>query len=75
MAKKYKCDLCYSAEGEASGYMWLTRAEYLTVKRAINRYNWNNLSDEGWSGGLNIMCPELDKIERSVRNGSKDTCD
>ena len=61
MAKTYKCELQYGADGVATGYMMLTRTEYLTAKKVINRDNWKELSDEGWSGNLTIWCDELEK--------------
>ncbi len=58
---KYKCYLRYSAEGDTTGYMYLTAEEYEIVKRVVDSDNWKDVVDEGWSGGLSIFCPALEK--------------
>lgn len=60
MSKKYKCDLALSAEGDATGCMYLTREEYDIVKKVTNTANWENFEDEGWSGRFIIYCEELE---------------
>lgn len=60
MPKKYKCDLALSAEGETTGYMYLTEEEYNIVKRVVNINNWESLDYEAWCGSLSIYCEELE---------------
>ena len=57
----YLCDLEYSAEGECTGYMYLTEQEYETVKRVVNTCNWHNIYDEGYAGRLSIYCKKLEE--------------
>ncbi len=58
--KKYKCKLFLSAEGEATGYMYLTKKEYEFVKKVSDTTNWQDFSDEGYSGNFSIYCKELE---------------
>ncbi len=57
----YLCDLIYSAEGECTGYMYLTEQEYETVKKVVNTCNWNNVDDAGYAGRLSIYCKKLEE--------------
>lgn len=57
----YLCDLRYSAEGDCTGYMYLTEQEYETVKKVVNTCNWHNVEDEGYSGHLSIYCKKLEE--------------
>ncbi len=59
--KQYLCDLMYSAEGDCTGYMYLTKQEYETVKKVVNTCNWQHVNDDGWSGRLSIYCKELEE--------------
>lgn len=59
--KKYKCDLCYSAEDYTTGTMMLTKKEYEFAKRLTNINNWDNLNDNPWSGHLSVYCKELER--------------
>lgn len=59
--RQYCCDLTYSGEGDASGYMYLTKSEYETVKRVVDTTNWNGFTDAGYSGRLYIYCAELER--------------
>ena len=61
--KKYKCNLCLSAEDFTCGTMMLTKSEYEIVKRVSDINNWNNLDSRPWSGYFGISCGELDKEE------------
>ena len=56
----YRCMLEYNAEGRCSGYMYLTKQEYETVKRVVNTDNWSNVDDEGYAGSLSIYCKKLE---------------
>ena len=58
---RYKCDLVYSAEGECTGYMYLTEQEYKTVKKVVNTCNWHSVDDEGYAGRLSIYCKVLER--------------
>ena len=58
----YLCDLIYSAEGECTGYMYLTAKEYETVKMVVDTCNWNNVDDDGYAGRLSIYCKKLEEI-------------
>ncbi len=60
-AKKYKCELCYSAETFTTGTMMLTKEEYKFAKRLIDPLNWDNLDYNAWCGCLSVDCEELDK--------------
>ena len=57
----YLCDLRYSAEGDCTGYMYLTKQEYETVKKVVNTCNWQNVCDEGYAGSLSIYCKKLEE--------------
>lgn len=57
----YLCDLQYSAEGDCTGYMYLTKQEYETVKKVVNTCNWQNVCDEGYAGRLSIYCKKLEE--------------
>ena len=59
--KTYKCDLILSAEGNATGYVYLTEDEYNIVKKVANTSNWQDFEDEGWSGTFGIYCEELEE--------------
>lgn len=59
--KRYKCELCYSAEESTTGTMMLTKKEYEFAKRLTDPNNWDNLRDNLWSGHLSVYCEELDK--------------
>lgn len=61
MQKKYKCDLGLSAEGVATGYMYLTEEEYNIVKKVSDTANWECFYDEGWSGSFGMYCKELEE--------------
>ena len=61
MEKLYRCTLEYNAEGRCSGYMYLTKQEYETVKKVVNTDNWSDVDDEGWSGRMFIYCEELEE--------------
>ena len=61
MKKLYCCELEYNAEGRCSGYMYLTKQEYETVKKVVNTDNWSDVNDEGWSGSMYIYCKELEE--------------
>jgi len=56
----YLCDLQYSAEGDCTGYMYLTKQEYETVKKVADTCNWQNVCDEGYAGSLSIYCKKLE---------------
>ena len=57
----YLCDLQYSADGDCTGYMYLTEHEYETVKKVANTANWNNVEDDGYAGRLAIYCKALEE--------------
>lgn len=57
----YRCDLCYSAEDECTGYMYLTREQYQLVKIVANTANWSCVDDGGYSGRLSIYCKKLEE--------------
>ena len=57
----YLCDLRYSAEGDCTGYMYLTEQEYEIVKRVVNTCNWQHVNDEGYAGSLSIYCKALEE--------------
>lgn len=57
----YLCDLEYSAEGDCTGYMYLTEQEYETVKKVSNTDNWQQVNDEGYAGRLSIYCKKLEE--------------
>ena len=59
--KQYLCDLMYSAEGDCTGYMYLTKQEYEAVKKVVDTCNWNNVEDEGYAGRLFIYCKKLEE--------------
>ena len=59
----YLCDLMYHAEGESTGYMYLTKQEYETVKKVSNTDNWQQVNDEGYAGRLYIYCKKLEEIK------------
>ena len=50
MDKKYKYNVCLSADGEKSGTVLLTKKEAEVVAYATNPSNWQDVYDEGWSG-------------------------
>ena len=56
----YLCDLQYSAEGDCTGYMYLTAKEYETVKMVVDTCNWDNVDDDGCAGRLSIYCKKLE---------------
>ena len=57
----YLCDLRYSAEGDCTGYMYLTEQEYETVKKVADTWNWQHVNDEGYAGRLSIYCKALEE--------------
>ena len=57
----YLCELKYSAEGDCTGYMYLTEQEYETVKKVVNTCNWQHVDDEGYAGRLSIYCKKLEE--------------
>ena len=57
----YLCDLRYSAEGDCTGYMYLTEQEYETVKKVADTWNWQHVNDEGYAGRLSIYCKKLEE--------------
>lgn len=57
----YLCELKYSAEGDCTGYMYLTEQEYETVKKVVNTRNWQHVDDEGYAGSLSIYCKKLEE--------------
>jgi len=57
----YLCHLMYHAEGECTGYMYLTKQEYETVKKVSNTDNWQQVNDEGYAGRLYIYCKALEE--------------
>lgn len=52
--KKYRYNICQSAEGTTSGTIDLTKKEASIVAYAIDTSNWNNLEEESWSGSCYI---------------------
>ena len=52
--KKYRYNICYSAEGVTTGTIDLTKKEAAIVAYALNTSNWNNLDAESWSGSCFI---------------------
>ncbi len=56
----YMCEVWNAAEGFRKGYVYLTKEQYETVKYVSDVNNWNDVSDEGWSGSFGIYCEMLE---------------
>lgn len=61
--KKYRYNICYSAEGTTSGTINLTKKEASIVAHALNTSNWDNLEVESWSGSCWIDIDNPMEIE------------
>ena len=52
--QKYWYSVGLSAEGDSTGYVYLTKEEAKIVKYATNESNWKNAEIESWSGCFSI---------------------
>ena len=61
MEPKEKCYLEYVGNTSVTGELWLTKSEYMLVKRVVNTDNWENVCFEPYVGELRIYCPEFEE--------------
>ncbi len=66
MAKKYRYNICKSAEGMTTGTIDLTKKEAEIVAYALDTTNWNNLEEEPWSGSCWIDIDNPMEIEEEI---------
>lgn len=65
MEKKYRYNVCLSADGEKTGIVLLTKKEAEVVAYATDSSNWENVHDEGWSGHFWIDMDNPEEIKES----------